>query len=176
MITLVLLTLGALNDPTYRANGIDLTQGEALWLAEEQVDHARQLRALVDNTIRRNADIAIEIAELTVERDALPDGAEKTALTTQIDRIEKGANERAKVTSKKFKALAQTTPDAKAARRYTLATVYDPETDAITATVATPGQMTLAESGWPALVFTAADANTDGTVTAAELTTYYDGL
>lgn len=166
----------ALSESTYKANQLDITQTEAIWLSEQHLDHARRMRALADNAAKRYTESAVLLAELTIERDALPDGAEKTSLTTQIDRIEKGANEWLKVHAKKWRAMWGNGPTAQDARKATLATVYDPETDAITATVETPGQMTLAESGWPALVFTAVDANVDGTVTAAELTTYYDGL
>lgn len=166
----------ALTEPTYKANQLDITQTEAIWLSEQHLDHARRMRALADNAAKRYTESAVLLAELTVERDALPDGAEKTAITTQIDRIEKGANEWMKVHAKKWKAMWGAGPTAQDARQFTLSRVYDPATDSITAEVQTPGQMTLQESGWPSLVFTAVDANSNGVVTAAELTAYYDAL
>lgn len=166
----------ALTVPTYRANGMDITQDEAVWLTNEILDHARRLRALADNNAKRMTEMTLALAELTAERDALAPGTERDQLTTAIDRIEKGVNEETKIAVKKFRALASAVPTATNARRFTIVQSYNPDTDLITATVETPGQMTLAESRWPSLVFSAVDANANGVVTAAEVTAYYDGL
>ena len=166
----------ALTIPVYRANGMDITQDEAIWLTNEILDHARRLRALADNNAKRLADMTLALAELVVERDALPQGTERDQLTTAIDRIEKGVNEETKIAVKKFRALAQATPNATNARRFTVVQSYNPDTAALTVTTATPGQMTLAESRWPSLVFSLVDTNADGAVTTAEVAAYYNAL
>ena len=166
----------ALTIPVYRANGMDITQDEAIWLTNEILDHARRLRALADNNAKRLADMTLAIAELVVERDALPQGTERDQLTTAIDRIEKGVNEETKIAVKKFRALALATPNATNARKFTVVQSYNPDTAALTVTTETPGQMTLAESRWPSLVFALVDTNADGAVTTAEVAAYYNAL
>ena len=166
----------AVTEPVFRGNQLDITPAEALSVSEMSLDHARRLRTFADNTIKTATEVNALLAELTVERDALPAGTEKDALTTAIDRIQKGANEELKVFAKKWRLSWGNGPKAQDARKATLALSYSRDTNAITVDTATPGEMTLEESRWPQALFTLVDVNASGTVTAAECATYWDSL
>lgn len=174
MLSFLIVLMGALPEPRYLVEGVTLTQGEALWLTEARITYERTQRERISAVGVRLTEVGAEIVELKADRDATKDQGEKDAITAQITKIEDGTTERGKVAVRKVYAAAR--PSAGDARKITLSAAYDYAGDALRGDADNGGFLTRAETGWPAFVFNAVDANSNGELTAAELRAYWDGL
>lgn len=165
----VLLVLGA-TLPDVNIDNVKLTYAEGDWLVNARVRHYVDLKAKMDAYAVTVEAVNAEIAELTTDAAALPDGAEKTAVLAQIATVEAGQAERAKIAAKEIKRAVPPTP-AKARKR-TIDQVYNgtilnPATDANS-----NGTLSKAETGWPAWLFSLVDTDASGQATPAEFAAY----
>lgn len=165
----VLLVLGA-TLPDVTIDNTKLLYEEADWLVNARVRHYVDLKATMDAFAVTANKVTAEVAELTTDASALPDGAEKTAVLQQIATVEAGQAERAKIAAKEIKRATPPTP-AKARKR-TIDQVYNgtilnPATDANS-----NGTLSKSETGWPAWLFSLVDTDANNQLTPAEFTTY----
>lgn len=168
MNTLLILLVLALPDVTI--DNTKLLYSEADWLVSARVRHYVDLKATIDNFAVSANKVAAEVAELTEEAAALPEGAEKTALLAQITTITAGQAEREKICAKEIKRA--TPPTAAKARRRTIEQVYNgtiinPAIDANS-----NGTLSRNETGWPAWLFQLVDVDGSNQATLAEFATY----
>lgn len=171
LIGILIAAIGA----TYTIDGIELARGEAAWLQQARVEYERDLLAFIQADTAAT-DATVESARADLE--ALPDGAEKTALTAQLVAIDTATAERVKLADRDFKKRARKRPTAIDARQNTLKVFYNNQQSKIRsgADIDKDGALQLGETGLPDFIFTAIDANSDGALSAAELDTYWTQL
>lgn len=175
MITALLITImGAIPEPRYNVDNINLTQAEFSWLIDHRIAYeqkAQQQARVIGNRI---AEAEADIKEMEAERDAMQQQADRDAIDAQILKIRDGVIERNKNALRKIYATAR--PSAADARRLTISSVFGDGAILTDADANSNGTLSRGETGWPVFVFNALDANSDGALTTAEIQAYLSSL
>lgn len=170
MNTLILLALVGAGLPDVTIDNTKLLYSEADWLVNARVRHYVDLKATIDAFAVSANKVAAEVADLTEEAAALPEGAEKTALLAQIATIAAGQAEREKICAKEVRRA--TPPTAAKARKRTIEQVYNGTIINPAIDVNSNGTLSRNETSWPAWLFQLVDVDRNGQATAAEFATY----